>query len=371
MRRAKMSAGRRAVLAGLIGTVVSYRPLAAMAAPTGILAIDTPSIPVKDPAEVVLIAITAVGKRLVAVGEHGVIVYSDDNGASWTQASTPVNVTLTCIAFATPLVGWAAGHYGVILHTADGGKSWQLQLQGIEANNLTLAAANAATAANDPAPPVALSVRRANHFMDDGPDNPFLTMLVFDAQNALIFGAYRMTMKTTDGGKSWADWSLHIYDQYSHNFYGALNVATGMYIVGEAGLVFRSTDGGNTFQPLAPTSDVTLFGVLAAPDGSIITYGVAGAAFRSTDDCKTWTTINLGVEDDITAGRLLRSGAVLLVSEAGALFTSKDNGATFAPVQGLRAMAIFDVQQAPAPDDDLLVVGATGISTISANLLNT
>jgi photosystem II stability/assembly factor-like uncharacterized protein len=369
MRRAKLGPGRRAVLAGLIGTVVTYRPLAALAAPTGVLAIDTASIPVKHPAGVVLVAITAIGKRLVAVGEHGVIIYSDDNGTSWTQASVPVNITLTCVAFATPLVGWAAGNSGVILNSIDGGKSWQLQLQGLEVNELTLAAAQAATAANDPAPPVANALRRASHFADGGPDNPFLTMQVFDAQNALIFGAYRMTMKTTDGGKTWADWSLHIYDPYSHNFYGSANAASGIYIVGEGGLVFRSTDGGNRFQPLTPTPDVTLFGVLAAPDGSIIAYGVAGAAFRSTDDCKSWTTINLGVEDDITAGRTLRSGAVLLASEAGALFTSKDNGATFTAISGVPPRAIYDVQQ--APDDDLVVVGAAGVAVVSADLIKT
>ncbi len=84
------------------------------AADTGIYALDTAAIPVKNPAGNVLIAVARAGARLVAVGEHGVIVYSDDNGQRWRQAQVPVDLTLTSIAFADANHGWAAGHYGVI-----------------------------------------------------------------------------------------------------------------------------------------------------------------------------------------------------------------------------------------------------------------
>ena len=71
---------------------------------------------------------------LAAVGTHGVIIVSGDNGQSWTQASVPASVTLTGIHFPTPEKGWAVGHDGLILHSADGGQTWEKQLDGHQLN---------------------------------------------------------------------------------------------------------------------------------------------------------------------------------------------------------------------------------------------
>src|SRR5207237_10319377 len=42
--------------------------------------------PARLAAQSLLIAVATAGPRLVAVGEHGIIVLSDDRGRSWTQA---------------------------------------------------------------------------------------------------------------------------------------------------------------------------------------------------------------------------------------------------------------------------------------------
>ncbi|GAB2993582.1 WD40/YVTN/BNR-like repeat-containing protein [Psychrosphaera aestuarii] len=69
--------------------------------------------------------IISVGQNLVAVGERGHIILSD-NGVDWTQANVPVNVLLTSIAFSNESVGYAVGHDATILKTVDGGKNWEL-----------------------------------------------------------------------------------------------------------------------------------------------------------------------------------------------------------------------------------------------------
>ncbi|GLR65457.1 hypothetical protein GCM10010909_01350 [Acidocella aquatica] len=370
MDGSKSFLNRRAMLATAAAAgLIALLPLTAQAAAlTGVDALDTPSILVKSPASVLLVAITRAGNRLVAVGEHGVIIYSDDDGVSWTQGQVPVNVTLTCVAFATPQLGWAAGHFGAILVTADGGKTWTMQLNGLQANQLTLQAAQDPSVASSTCPCAPLAVARAAHFMDEGPDKPFLSMLVLSPQHVMVFGAYRMTMVTTDGGKTWADWSLHIYDKYSHNIYGAAVIGADYYLCGEQGLVFCSTDAGNTFLPLAPTTSVTLFGILGARDGSLVVFGVAGACLRSTDGGKSWTTIALASQDDITSGRVLRSGTVVLITEAGALFKSTDNGATFTAVPGVTTLPFFDIEEAAG--DELIIVGGAGVTRLSEKILN-
>ncbi|MBI5441414.1 MAG: glycosyl hydrolase, partial [Deltaproteobacteria bacterium] len=64
-----------------------------------------------------LLGVARAGARLVAVGEWGHILTSDDNGVTWAQASVPTSVTLTAADFPTPAKGWAVGHDGVVLHT--------------------------------------------------------------------------------------------------------------------------------------------------------------------------------------------------------------------------------------------------------------
>jgi photosystem II stability/assembly factor-like uncharacterized protein len=326
---------------------------------TGYAALDTGAITVRHPGCVTLFAVAHTGSRLVAAGEHGVIIYSDDDGANWTQAHVPVNVDLVCIAFATPVVGWAAGHFGVVLNTTDAGQSWQVQLNGTEANALTLAAAQAAVAhPNDASPGLPFAMRRANFFMAAGPSKPFLCLLVLSPEKIFAFGAYRMAMFTKDGGKIWADWSLNIGDRLSNNLYAAAAIGADLYVVGEAGMVFRSSDGGATFPAVPSPSGVTLFGVVGASDNAVIVFGVAGNCFRSVDAGMSWSAIGLGTQDNLTAGRRLGNGHILIASEGGVLYRSVDNGQSFNPVPGVPHLLIFDIEA--TPDGSLVIAGQSG-----------
>src|SRR5262249_10578900 len=70
-----------------------------------------------------LIAIAPAGQRLVAVGDRGIIVLSDDRGASWTQAQyVPTQALLTGVCFIDAQHGVAVGHDEVIVTTADAGR---------------------------------------------------------------------------------------------------------------------------------------------------------------------------------------------------------------------------------------------------------
>ncbi len=305
---------RRFVLAAVAQTGFLARATLAWAS-TPVELYHVPAIAVKAPAEVLLEAVTYAGHRLVAVGEHGVVIYSDDDAQSWTQARAPVDVTLNCVRFANPLVGWAAGHFGVVLGTVDGGETWALQLDGKQANVLTMEAAKAAVAAGSQVPGAALAMRRADFFIAGGPDLPFFTLLVLSPRKLFVFGAYRLAMVSEDGGKSWADCSLDIYEKFSDDVFDAKIIGNTIYLVGGAGSVFSSNNGGGFFTPLATPADVTLFGILAAADGSLLVYGVAGACYHSSDGGKSWVSVNLGVDDNILSGCVLRSGTMMLASQ--------------------------------------------------------
>ncbi len=360
--------GLKKLLVFLLSFAVAAGAWHCAPAAVGIRALDEPALMVKAPAKVLLIAIARAGNRLVAVGEHGVITYSDDNGASWRQSSVPVTVSLTSIGFADALHGWAAGHYGVILHTADGGLTWHEQLNGLQANQLTLAAAQAAAADHSTSVGAPLAVRRADAFIAGGADKPFLSVLVTSDNDVTVFGAYRLVMKTTDGGKTWADWSLNIADPISQNLYDAERSGQNIYIASEAGLVFLSTDGGNTYNQVTPPTDSTLFGILGLGSGEVLTYGVAGRAFASSDMGKTWQTIDLGTDTNLTAAIRLASGRIVLTAEDGRVFVSDGALTGFKPLAVTIPMGLFGM--AEAANGDVVFVGSNGIASLPASVFS-
>ena len=70
-----------------------------------------------------LLDVIRVGDRLVAVGERGHVVLSDD-GETWRQAEhVPTRSTLTSL-FRVGDRLWAGGHDAVIITSGDQGSSW-------------------------------------------------------------------------------------------------------------------------------------------------------------------------------------------------------------------------------------------------------
>lgn len=166
------------------------------------------------------------GERLVAVGERGIIVYSDDQGVTWQQASVPVRTLLTAVDFADARQGWAVGHDAVILHTADGGESWRLQ-----------------------------------HYLP-ALDSPMLDVVALGDGRVLVSAALGLTFRSSDGGESWVESELPMrlgaylgmpesFDDFTPHWF-AIGVGddSALYLAGERGVIARSADQGGTWQQL-------------------------------------------------------------------------------------------------------------------------
>ena len=78
-------------------------------------------------------AMEKIDDRIYAAGEHGIIIYSDDLGDTWTQAeSVPYTSTITDLSCPTKKSCWVVGHDAVILHSNDYGKTWVKQYEDID-----------------------------------------------------------------------------------------------------------------------------------------------------------------------------------------------------------------------------------------------
>jgi photosystem II stability/assembly factor-like uncharacterized protein len=344
------------------------RTPAARAADQGYVVLQEPALQVRDPAAALLISITRAGNRLVAVGNHGVITYSDDNGASWRQSAVPLQVTITTVAFASAKVGWAAGAYGVVLHTTDAGATWQLQIWGKQVNQLMQQAAARLFQSNAQDPAAARAVRRASIFAAAGPDKPFLTILPLSPEQAIIMGGYRMCIRTADAGRNWADCSLSIPDPVSHNVYSAIRAGNVIYAAGEAGDVFSADAGGLVFKPLNSPGPATLLGILQTRSGALLAYGVADSMFRSTDGGNGWTSINVPGGADLTSGLVMDTGVIIVTSPNGEICASSDDGQRFHVLPLNLGMAVFGATQ--AGNGALVFVGSGGVRVVSKIALN-
>ena len=86
--------------------------------------LDVPAVKSPLATRSLLNGLARAGDRIVAVGQRGHVLYSDDDGKTWQQAAVPLTSDLVAVHFPTLSTGWAVGHDGVILRTTDSGANW-------------------------------------------------------------------------------------------------------------------------------------------------------------------------------------------------------------------------------------------------------
>lgn len=341
---------RRAAMLGLLGLAASPTWAAGIPAVLSQAAVATPKA-----LGAAMLAVTRAGERLVAVGERGTVLLSDDHGASWTQAKVPVQATLTSVSFSDARTGWAAGHLGVILRSEDGGASWHKQLDGIQAASSALRAAQAAGDAT--------AIANAKRLVDEGADKPFFDLEFINAQRGFAVGAYGLMMATADGGNSWA--AVNLPNPKSLHLYGLRASGTTLLIAGEQGLLLRSTDGGASFDPLESPYKGSFFGLLHSAQ-AWVAYGLRGTAYRSTDAGNQWEKLATGVHTAIGAGAALPGGSFVLLDQTGDMLLGRAGLAALERVVAPESLPASGL--ALAADGQLVLSTLRGMRRLSTRL---
>ena len=276
------------------------------------------------------------GKRLVAVGDRGHILYSDDQGSTWTQAKVPTRQLLTSVFFVDDKHGWAVGPDAQILASEDGGITWTKQFEDLKR------------------------------------ESPLLDVWFQDASSGFAVGAYGALMATTDGGKNWEDVSdrLDNEDQFHLNAITSVKDA-GLFIVGEQGSMFRSADWGQTWEKLEGPYEGSLFGVIGtAQPNTLLAYGLRGNLYRSTDFGSNWEKVELkaergNLEFGLSGATLLDDGSIVIVGNGGSVISSSDNGESFSVFNRRDRISLSSV--VAAGNGNLILVGQGGVRATSPN----
>ncbi|MBI5446335.1 MAG: glycosyl hydrolase, partial [Deltaproteobacteria bacterium] len=222
-----------------------------------------------------------------------------------------------------------------------------------------LAAAKAA-AAGDAAAQRRLA--EAERLVSDGPDKPFLGVFFPDEQNGFALGAYGLIFGTTDGGETWRSLQPLLDNPKSRHLYAMGAVGRDWYVAGEQGLVFRSEDAGKSFVPVNTPYTGSYFGILSGAKAELFVFGLRGNVYRSEDGGSTWTKIETGVPASVTGGTRLGDGSLVLVDEAGRLVRSDDGGRTFRPIPVPQPLPFTGVVQ--ASDGNVVASGVAGVNRL-------
>jgi photosystem II stability/assembly factor-like uncharacterized protein len=320
--------------------------------------LDTPAIHSELAINHQLVDVTQVGKRLVAVGQRGHIVYSDDLGISWQQASVPLSADLLAVYFPTSTDGWAVGHSGVVLHTSDTGATWTKQLDGRQLGQLMVEHYSKLLAEQPDNQQLLTLLDDAKRMQDEGEDSSFLDVWFENDQVGYIVGTFNLIFRTDDGGKNWTPILEDTENPQGFHLNAMNKVGDDLFIVGEQGLVLKFDQASQRFISVPTDYAGTFFGMTGKP-GLVLVYGLRGNVYRSTDAGVSWSKVDIDLPVSITAASVDASGSIYLLSQAGHVLASNDDGRTFvlreqeplAPVSGATATT----------DNQLVVVGNRGV----------
>jgi photosystem II stability/assembly factor-like uncharacterized protein len=188
-------------------------------------------------------------KSAIIVGNHSLILYTTDAGATWSQATqpTPPKPEISKL-FRVQIAGntvWAVGEYNTLLRSDDKGVTWTRVLPEMDRN---------------------------------------LNTIAFAGNVGIIFGEAGVTLRSTDGGATWEEIKVD-------NLVSLMNVAfrdeQHGVAVGLTGTMMATEDAGATWRSIPMVTEEHLLNV-RWEDNQWIAVGDKGVIVTSNGEAKEW-----------------------------------------------------------------------------------
>ncbi len=270
----------------------------------------------------VLLSVSRAGDRLVAAGDRGTVLLSDDQGANWRSVASGTDSLLTAAAFISPTEGWLVGQDSTILHTTDAGLHWTSQLSA------------------------------------PGTDQALFSVASLAPGHLVATGSYALMLETTDAA-TWVAVKLPNLDEDYH-LNCVMAHGADLVITGEAGHAFLRH--GTTWTPIPVPYDGSQFGCLTTHDGTMYSFGLRGSLFAAAPGTVAWKRIETGEQRSIFGGTILANGFVAMVGSNGLMMLfdpQTEKLRTLPPATGATLSAVAETQSGK-----WVVVGEDGVHVV-------
>jgi photosystem II stability/assembly factor-like uncharacterized protein len=289
-------------------------------------------------------AVTQVdASTLVAVGQAGTILRSVDGGLTWVVVPSGTSAALNGVAFAGAGLGLAVGESGTILRSVDGGLTWTAAASGTGLPLAVVAFAGSESAA------FAVGSDSVFRSTDGGqawslvstcfpgsacPSFYEFTGIAFaDASTGVAVGKSGRAIRSTDGGATWSDAAMKNYGVMQDVAFAGpgFGVAVGG---GCAPILATSTDAGRSWDLkseegiviLCPPRGYVAISLPTARTGFVV-GSFSEAIMRTTDGGASWSpTAPSGTQDSLLGVAFINPTSGVAVGHRGTILLTSTGG---------------------------------------------
>ena len=246
--------------------------------------------------------------------------------------------------------GWVVGELGRVFHTTDGGNTFTRADINTRAAILAVACLPDGSVVITGQKGVAMKSRDQGatwETLDTGVKRELLSVDFATAERGVAVGDFGTMIRTEDGGKTWSKVALpsdltlppdvvDIVDPGDVLLYDVdFSTPENGWVVGEFGVIFRTSDGGKTWTTQKSPVETTLFGVHFADAHNGWAAGIEQVLLHTTDGGQVWrkaevpgrTGFVLGLYDVAVQGSVGWA-----IGDSGLLLRSTDGGETWTRV---------------------------------------
>ena len=233
-----------------------------------------------------------------AVGESGTIVYTENSGADWEDAdidfasSSHESYELRAIDMTSSTVGFAVGENGLILHTENGGQDWEEIDTPSTAHHFNSVFAYSSSklwvAGED----------GALYYSDDGGDSwdsqssgtteNLVTITFYGSSDGWASGDNRIFLRTENGGTTWTKTTVNELDSDETINDISFRSSDDGLMIGQDGFMLETDDGGQNWDSVSLPSDEYFIDLQYVSDGERWAVGSEGVIYgydvSSSDD---------------------------------------------------------------------------------------
>ena len=306
---------------------------------------------------------------VVAVGGSGVMLRSVDRGETWREIPSPTKSSINSLSFPDRKYGWIAGAAG-LMRTSDYGGTWTTALAPSEGTVSAffrdirngIALGRGYLPESGPSFSICNTLNAgstwATFFQQMGA--PYLSSGAIPSDSVrIVVGEGGIILRSSDCGVTWTRNQLSGYRTFNSIVFPEGSVG---YISGDQGAVLRTTDNGISWSPQITSTVADLYSGTFLSTQAGYVAGAEGAILFTSDGGTNWESQQAGTLNDLRSVNFVDPNHGTIVGKYGTLLHTKDGGRTWNPSSSgitynrLNAVKVLDEAHAIAIGDGGVVL---------------